>query len=227
LVGDDLLGAWFGSIADRGCFLTPAEIAEVNALPYTSEERKLGLLCGIGLHNAVVKESRQYRSMVEKLFQNKKLLFVFATTSLSYGINMPCSKVVFLGDSPHLTNMVFRQSSGRAGRRGHMSGAGNIYFVGFTQLSIIRKLCTPIDSLTPRQAVSPAYILKLTSVNATCHPNNNKWVDHMTLQGLVNPLFERLLEGKDVIRTQFRTALLNSVHFSWSFLAERGKPHNC
>lgn len=223
----DLLGSWFGSEAHKGCFLTPTEIAEINALPNTSEVRKLGLLFGIGLHVAVVKEGRQYRSAVEKLFQNKKLLFVFATTSLSYGINMPCSKVVFLGDSPHLSNMVFRQSSGRAGRRGHMSGAGNIYFVGFTQLSIIRKLCTPIDSLVPRQAVSPAYILKLTSVSATCHQNNRQWVDHMALQGLVNPLFERLLAEKVVIRKQFRTALLNSIHFSWSFLAERGKCPVC
>lgn len=223
LVGESLLKVWFGSAQNIDCFLTQAEVTEIMSLPHTSEKRKLALRYGIGLHNAVVKESSQYRKTVEKLFQNKKLLFVFATTSLSYGINMPCSKVVFLGDSPHLSNMVFRQSSGRAGRRGYMSGAGHIYFVGFTQLSIIRKLCTPIDSLTPRQALSPAYILKMTSISATCHESNHQWVDHMTLQGLMNPLFEQLLVDREDIRTHFRTALLNSIYFSWSFLAERGE----
>lgn len=218
----DLLKDWFGSADHKGCFLTPHESDMVDQLSDTSEARKLGLKYGIGLHTAVVKEGRKYLSAVETLFQNKKLLFVFSTTSLSYGINMPCSKVVFLGDSPHLSTSIFRQSSGRAGRRGYTSDAGNIYFVGFTLPSIIRKLCTPLDDLLPRQAVSPAYILKLTSVSATCHESNRPWVDQMALQGLLNPLFERLLEDKEIIRKQFRSALLNSINFSWSFLRQRG-----
>jgi hypothetical protein len=80
-----------------------------------SDIQREGLHLGIGVHHNVSKQEQRYLSKVENLFAGRKLKFVIATGSLSYGINMPTANVIFLGASPHLDGMMFRQASGRAG----------------------------------------------------------------------------------------------------------------
>ena len=71
---------------------------------------------GVGVHHAGV--SVKLRSMTEHLFRLKDLGVVFATSTLTHGINMPCKTVVLAQKSTFLTPTVFKQMAGRAGRRG-------------------------------------------------------------------------------------------------------------
>ena len=59
---------------------------------------------------------------------------MIATGTLALGINMPCTTVVFSGDSIFLTALNYRQAAGRAGRRG-FDLMGNVIFQGRRLLS--------------------------------------------------------------------------------------------
>ncbi len=56
------------------------------------------------------------------MWQSRALLVdsvhALAAGTLSYGINMPCRTVVFVGDHVWLNSLQYRQMAGRAGRRG-------------------------------------------------------------------------------------------------------------
>ncbi|RNA17498.1 superfamily II RNA helicase [Brachionus plicatilis] len=82
---------------------------------------------GIGVHHA--NYHTKFRSSVECLFRKKHLQVVFATETLSLGINMPCKTVVIPSDLCYLNPIYYRHMVGRAGRRG-FDTIGNIVFFG-------------------------------------------------------------------------------------------------
>lgn len=82
------------------------------------------LLNGVATHNAGLMPG--YKKLVEELFSRKLLKVVFATSTLSAGINMPARTVVITqlekptgekGVTEPLSANEFHQMSGRAGRR--------------------------------------------------------------------------------------------------------------
>ena len=61
------------------------------------------------------------------------------------GINMPCKTVVLAGDHG-LTPLLYRQMSGRAGRRGY-DDVGHVIFYGIKPLKAYRLIKAPLSSL--------------------------------------------------------------------------------
>ena len=80
---------------------------------------------------------QRYLKTVEDLFRKKAINVVFATESLSLGVNMPIHSVCFIGDSDKLTPTTAQQMSGRAGRRG-LDLEGNVVAINISQ---VRDLC--------------------------------------------------------------------------------------
>jgi len=102
------------------------------------------LKVGVGVHHAELPV--RYRQTVEILFRRGFLQAVFATGSLALGINMPCKTVVFLWDSFYLNPLMFRQMSGRAGRRGY-DPDGEVLFFGIPSSKIHRLMESPIPKI--------------------------------------------------------------------------------
>lgn len=104
---------------------------EANKSEYLFKHKHLGFLYqGLAVHHAGLLP--QWKSIVESLFSRGLIKVVFATETLSAGINMPAKTTVISslskhGDTGHknLSSNEFLQMSGRAGRRG-MDKIGNV-----------------------------------------------------------------------------------------------------
>lgn len=94
---------------------------------------------GVASHNAGLMPG--YKKLVEDLFSRKLLKVVFATSTLSAGINMPAKTVVVTqlehpngtkGETTPLSANEFHQMSGRAGRRG-VDTIGNVILYNLSE----------------------------------------------------------------------------------------------
>lgn len=114
---------------------TPEEKEQIRQIVHEYKEKNVylgkhfnehDLMSGVASHHAGLMPG--YKKLVEELFSKKLLKVVFATSTLSAGINMPARSVVITqldrpddravdGYSPITVNE-FQQMSGRAGRRG-------------------------------------------------------------------------------------------------------------
>jgi len=101
------------------------------------------------MYKSNVKKFR-FRSSTEVLFRKKHLQIVFATETLSLGINMPCKvchrytfrffyyylwnflikSVIMPADCIYFDNIYYRHMIGRAGRRGYdtFGNVGKFYY---------------------------------------------------------------------------------------------------
>mmetsp|Transcript_45205 Transcript_45205/g.105396 ORF Transcript_45205/g.105396 Transcript_45205/m.105396 type:complete len:1912 (+) Transcript_45205:101-5836(+) len=116
-----------------------------------------GLRRGIGMHHEGLKKG--YRDAVEILFRRGYLRVVFATGTLALGINMPCRSTIFCGDSLELTGLMFRQMSGRAGRRG-FDLLGQVIFLDKPFTKIQRLISSDLSSLAGEFTLSPTILLR-------------------------------------------------------------------
>lgn len=119
-----------------------------------------GLYRGIGMHHEGCKT--QYRQAVEILFRRGYLRVVFATGTLALGINMPCRTTIFCGDSLDLNGLMFRQMSGRAGRRG-FDLLGQVVFLDMSFLKVRRLIASDLSTLTGEFQLSPTHLLRVLS----------------------------------------------------------------
>ncbi|RAH51209.1 putative DEAD/DEAH box helicase [Aspergillus brunneoviolaceus CBS 621.78] len=113
---------------------------------------------GVGVHHAGM--NRKYRNVCEILFRKGFLRVVIATGTLALGINMPCKTVVFAGDSVFLTALNFRQSAGRAGRRG-FDYLGNIVFQDISGLKVRRLMSSKLPDLNGHFPITTSLVLRL------------------------------------------------------------------
>eukprot|EP00397_Hematodinium_sp_SG-2012_P001704 GEMP01001709.1.p1 GENE.GEMP01001709.1~~GEMP01001709.1.p1 ORF type:complete len:1345 (+),score=373.38 GEMP01001709.1:450-4037(+) len=112
---------------------------------------------GIGMHHEGCK--RGYKDAVEVLFRRGYLQVVFATGTLALGINMPCRSTVFTGDHVELNGLMFRQMSGRAGRRGY-DLLGNVIFFDVPFAKISQLVASELPFLIGELSFSPTTLLR-------------------------------------------------------------------
>ncbi|KAI8808534.1 hypothetical protein BJ742DRAFT_677787 [Cladochytrium replicatum] len=125
---------------------------------------------GIGVHHAG--KNRKFRQLVEILFRQQYLTVVFATGTLSLGINMPCRTVVHVGDSVFLTALNYRQTSGRAGRRG-FDNLGNVVFFGIPLQKAHRLMSSSLPELRGGFPLTVSFVSRLVQLvkasQSGCH----------------------------------------------------------
>jgi len=130
-----------------------------------------GLDRGIGMHHEGCKTT--YRQAVEILFRRGYLRVVFATATLALGINMPCRSTIFCGDSLELNGLLFRQMSGRAGRRG-FDLLGQVVFLDMSFLKVQRLIGSDLSKLTGEFTLSPTTLLRVLSA---CETINKEYTE--------------------------------------------------
>ncbi|PFH31606.1 DEAD/DEAH box helicase domain-containing protein [Besnoitia besnoiti] len=98
---------------------------------------------GIGVYDNGLPKA--FREAVDILFRIGFLRICICSNALALGMNMPCRTSVFAGDSFMLTPTMFKQSGGRAGRRGY-DAAGYILFweIPFSKINRLLEARLPI-----------------------------------------------------------------------------------
>ncbi|GAM26275.1 hypothetical protein SAMD00019534_094500 [Acytostelium subglobosum LB1] len=122
--------------------------------------QKRMLLEGIGIHHSGL--GKAYAQNVEVLFRRKKIQVIIATGSLALGVNMPCRSVVIAGDSPYLNTLMFRQLSGRAGRRG-FEPRGHVIFFGVSQPRANHLINSKLSDIVGNSVLSTSLTLRILS----------------------------------------------------------------
>jgi superfamily II RNA helicase len=117
---------------------------------------------GIGVHHAFF--HTKFRSSVECLFRRRHLQIVFATKTLSLGLNMPCKTVVLPSDSMSFDTIYYRHMVGRAGRRG-FDNIGNIVYYGLPANNIKRFISSNISKITGRFSLDMNLILQVAAMH--------------------------------------------------------------
>ncbi|KAJ3109195.1 hypothetical protein HDU97_008594 [Phlyctochytrium planicorne] len=117
-----------------------------------------GLKRGVGIHHAGL--PRSYLSTVEALTRSGHLRVVFATGTLAMGVNMPCKTSAFIGDSVFLSSLLYKQASGRAGRRG-FDLQGNVIFLGLALRRISRLMIADLPDLTGQFPLTTSLCLRM------------------------------------------------------------------
>ena len=165
---------------------------------------------GIAVHHSGM--NRKYRQAVEMSFRAGFLTVVVATGTLSLGINMPCKTVVFSGDSVFLTALNYRQSAGRAGRRG-FDLIGNVVFQDITLDKVKRLMASRLPDLNGHFPLTTSFVLRLLGLlhGTQDAPYAMKMVDSLLSQ-------PRLYLGGE----SFKHSVLHHVRFSIEYLRTQG-----
>ncbi len=155
-----------------------------------------GLERGIASHHAGMLPI--FKETVEELFALGLLKVVFATETLSLGINMPARTVVierlskFTGEKHELlTPADYTQLTGRAGRRGMDAvGYGITLFDPWVALDKVASLATQ-RSYTLRSSFRPSYNMAVNLVRN---------YEHDTATHLLNSSFAQFVTDRNVVR---------------------------
>jgi ATP-dependent RNA helicase HelY len=180
------------------------EFAELRAATIDREDLRAlrfnafmdGLQRGIAAHHAGMLPI--FKETVEELFAMGMIKLVFATETLSLGINMPARSVVierltkFTGEKHEmLTPIDYTQLTGRAGRRGMDEvGYGVTLFNPWVKAEKIGELATQ-RAYTLRSSFRPSYNMAVNLVRN---------YDHDTAAHLLNSSFAQFASDRTVVK---------------------------
>jgi ATP-dependent RNA helicase HelY len=180
------------------------EFAELRAATIDPEDLRAlrfgafmdGLERGIASHHAGMLPI--FKETVEELFAMGLVKLVFATETLSLGINMPARSVVierlskFTGERHELlTPIDYTQLTGRAGRRGMDDlGFGVTLFSPWVALDKVAQLATR-QNYTLRSSFRPSYNMAVNLVRN---------YDHDTAAHLLNSSFAQFVTDRNVVK---------------------------
>ncbi|TDL25294.1 P-loop containing nucleoside triphosphate hydrolase protein [Rickenella mellea] len=165
---------------------------------------------GIGVHHAGM--NKAYRSLIESLFRLGYLRVVFATGTLALGINAPAKTAVFVGDSPFLTSLTYRQCAGRAGRRGY-DLRGDVVFYGLPMDRIQRLVLSTLPRLSGNFPMTSTLCLRLLNL---LHGSQNHDTAVRAVQSILK--LPQISFGSETGQHQ----LLHHVRFSIEYLRRAG-----
>jgi superfamily II RNA helicase len=135
---------------------------------------------------------------------------------------MPCSTVVFCGDSVFLTALNFRQAAGRAGRRG-FDLLGNVIFHGIPTHKIHQLLNSRLPDLNGHFPITTSLVLRLFIL--LNNSNRSEYAVQVINTLLTQP---RLILGGE----EFKGQVLHHLRFSIEYLrgqqllGPKGQPVN-
>ncbi|EDO07738.1 DEAD/DEAH box helicase family protein [Babesia bovis T2Bo] len=115
---------------------------------------------GIGIHHEGL--PHKFTMLTETLYRMGFLKVLFSGRSLAFGINVPCKSVIFMGDNYELTPLMYKQMSGRCGRRG-FDLSGHVVFWGLPMKRIRQLLTAQLGNLTGYASCSPTEVLATLS----------------------------------------------------------------
>ncbi len=84
------------------------------------------------------------------LLKRRHLQIVFATKTLSLGLNMPCKTVVLPSEAMCFDSIYYRHMVGRAGRRG-FDNIGHIIYYGMPEKKIKNFISSNVSQITGRR----------------------------------------------------------------------------
>jgi ERCC4-related helicase len=159
---DELLDGYVDrrfSFLPDGQTITDADLKQHLGRRYdASDINSKALTRGIGMHYSEM--PRKNKNAVERMFRQRKLKVVIATSTLAMGINMPCKTVIMAGDEPDLSSREYHQMIGRAGRR-TFDNRGNVVFIGTPSRKVYRLLSTNVADLVGNVPLTPGLALRL------------------------------------------------------------------
>ncbi|CAF0901849.1 unnamed protein product [Rotaria sordida] len=125
---------------------------------------------GVAYHHAGL--NNKGRVAVEALFRNRYVQVVFSTATLALGIHMPTKTVAFVKDSIYLDALQYRQSSGRAGRRG-FDVQGHVVFVDIPLPKISHLLISAIPNIRAHFPTSVTFLMRLLHLCSNAKDSND------------------------------------------------------
>jgi hypothetical protein len=186
-------------------------------LLYVDEVYVEALRYGISVHYNAIHEN--YQKAVERLFRQRALPVIIATTTLALGIHMPARSVVIVGKSKYLDTTLFYQCAGRAGRRG-FDTLGRVCIYGIDQAAVNRYMTSAPPSIMGSMGLKPSFLLRMMISyfeTLKTYSDKEKLLKTDYLRVLKQPLF---VLGKILPQSQWQVK--HYFRYSVEFLARNG-----